>query len=143
MILDPNVWGPHYWFVLNTIALNYPLFPNEISKKKYYNLIENIPLYIPVENISNKFAKILDEFPVTPYLDSRESIIKWVHFIHNKMNIYLDLPEETLEDSLYKYFKLYEKPDNNYKKILISREKIVFLLIIILLIIVSFIIYKK
>ena len=32
--LDPEVWGPHYWFTLHTIALNYPLYPNDVSKKK-------------------------------------------------------------------------------------------------------------
>ena len=34
MILDPKIWGPRYWFVLQTIAMNYPLYPNNISKKK-------------------------------------------------------------------------------------------------------------
>ena len=35
MALDPKIWGPQYWFVLHTIALNYPLYPNETIKKKY------------------------------------------------------------------------------------------------------------
>ena len=26
----------------------------------------------------------LDQYPVTPYLDSRESFIKWMYFIHNQ-----------------------------------------------------------
>ena len=33
MTLNPEIWGPHYWFVLYTIALSYPLKPNDISKK--------------------------------------------------------------------------------------------------------------
>ena len=32
--LNPKVWGPHYWFVLHTIALTYPVNPNETIKKK-------------------------------------------------------------------------------------------------------------
>ena len=40
MVLDPKIWGPHYWFFLHTIALNYPLYPNDISKRKYYDVIE-------------------------------------------------------------------------------------------------------
>lgn len=143
MILDPIIWGPHYWFVLHTIALTYPLYPNETSKKKYYDFVENIPLFIPIENISNQFTKLLDEFPVTPYLDSRESFIKWVHFIHNKINASLNIPEKTLEDSLYSYFKLYEKPKNNSKKILISREKLFFIFLIFFLIFLSITFYKK
>ncbi len=33
MTLNPEIWGPHYWFVLYTIALSYPLKPNDVSKK--------------------------------------------------------------------------------------------------------------
>ena len=71
---DPKIWSTHYWFVLHTIGLNYPLNPNNVCKKKYYNFIQTIPLLIPNENISNIFTNLLDKFPVTPYLDSRESI---------------------------------------------------------------------
>ena len=143
MILDPKIWGPHYWFVLHTIALNYPLYPNEISKKKYYDFIENLPLFIPVNDIANSFSKLLDEFPVTPYLDSRESFIKWIHFIHNKINLSLDIPEKSLEESLHEYYKLYETKEIIENKILISREKILYLSIIFILITISILTYKK
>ena len=33
MALSASIWGPHYWFVLFTIALNYPLTPNKVTKK--------------------------------------------------------------------------------------------------------------
>ena len=85
--LDPLIWGPHFWFVLHTLAISYPHHPNAVTKKKYYELIQNLPLFIPVETIGNDFIKILDTYPVTSYLDDRESLIKWMHFIHNKINI--------------------------------------------------------
>ena len=85
MTLHPSVWGPHYWFTLHTIAIAYPQYPNEVTKKKYYDFIQNLPLFIPIENIGNTFSKMLDKYPVTPYLDSRDSFMKWVHFIHNKI----------------------------------------------------------
>ena len=75
MALEPKVWGPHYWFVLHTIALTYPLNPNDCTKKKYYDFFNNLPLFVPVENIGNSISKLLDEYPVTPYLDSRDSLI--------------------------------------------------------------------
>ena len=87
MVLDPKIWGPHYWFVLHTIALNYPLYPTSTIKKKYYDFIQNFSLFIPINNMANHFNKLLDQFPVTPYLDSRESFIKWMYFIHNQINI--------------------------------------------------------
>ena len=33
MVLDSNVWGPHYWFVLLSIAICYPIHPNDVTKK--------------------------------------------------------------------------------------------------------------
>ena len=68
MVLDPEIWGPKYWFVLMTISLNYPLYPNEISKKKYYDLIQNIPLLIPVKDIS-KDNSILFMWVTDPLLE--------------------------------------------------------------------------
>ena len=92
MVLNPKVWGPHYWFVLHTIANTYPLAPNDVTKKKYYDFIQNLPLLLPIEEIGNSFAKYLDKYPVTPYLDSRPSFMKWMHFIHNKINVSIGEP---------------------------------------------------
>jgi hypothetical protein len=86
MHFDPKVWGPHYWFFLHTVANTYPDNPNEITKRKYYDLIQNMPLFIPVTEMGNRFSKYLDKYPVTPYLDSKESFVRWIYFIHNKFN---------------------------------------------------------
>ena len=143
MALDPKIWGPHYWFVLHTIALNYPLTPNETSKKKYYDLIENFPLFIPIPNMGNSFSRLLDLYPVTPYLDSRESFIKWVYFIHNQVNLSIGIPEKSLEESLENYYKLYQPTEIDFKNNLIKKEKYIYIGIIISLIITSYIVYKK
>ena len=36
--LDPTIWGPKYWFFLHTVAMTYPHRPNDVSKRKYYEL---------------------------------------------------------------------------------------------------------
>jgi hypothetical protein len=108
MALDPTVWGPFYWFVLHTITLSYPLNPTDTTKKKYYDLVQNLPLFLPISQIGNKFSEFLDSYPVTPYLDSRESFIKWMHFIHNKINVYLGLPEKTMEEAMVDYYEHYK-----------------------------------
>lgn len=107
MVYDPDIWGPHYWFFLFTIAQTYPKMPNAVTKRKYYDFVMNMPLFIPDPEVGNRFANMLDKYPVTPYLDSRESFIKWVHFIHNKINYMLGKEEITLLESLEKYKALY------------------------------------
>jgi hypothetical protein len=143
MALDPKIWGPHYWFVLHTMALNYPLHPNKISKKKYYDFIQNLPLFLPISDIGNAFSRLLDKYPVSPYLDSRESFIKWIHFIHNKINVSLNLPEKSLQETLHAYYKLYDTKEVLSYENSIRREKYIYVTSILLLIIVAIILYKK
>lgn len=129
MALDPKIWGPQYWFVIHTIALTYPLTPSEVTKKKYYDFFHNIPLFIPIQEIGNTFSGFLDRYPVTPYLDSRPSLVKWTHFIHNKINVSLGLEEIPMDEAMSAYYSLY-KP-----KIVVDiaerkrREKLIFLAI--------------
>jgi|TARA_B110000196_G_scaffold254202_1_gene223994 hypothetical protein len=108
MFLSSDIWGPSYWFVLHTIALNYPEFPNAIAKKKHYDLIQNLPTFIPNKRMGKQFEKKLNEFPVTPYLSSRDSFMKWVHFMHNKINKKLGKPEINFFKGLELYYRNYE-----------------------------------
>lgn len=103
MKFDPTIWGPHYWFFLHSVAESYPISPNQVTKRKYYDLIINFPLFIPDEQIGNKFSEILDKYPVSPYLDNRDSFIRWVHFIHNKINSYMGKEEISLPLALDRY----------------------------------------
>ena len=128
--LDPNIWGPHYWFFLHTISMTYPLRPNALTKKKYYEFIQNLPLFIPVEKISTEFSKLIDEYPITPYLDNRESLIRWMHFIHNKINQKLEKPELSLNDFYINYYNSYKPTivkNHEFNKLL---GKFIYLIII-------------
>ena len=103
MQFDANIWGPHYWFFLHTVAESYPMTPNDVTKRKYYDLITNMPLFIPDSDIGDKFSRMIDKYPVTPYLDNRDSFVRWVHFMHNKINVQLGKEELSLPMALEKY----------------------------------------
>ena len=103
MQFDANTWGPHYWFFLHTVAESYPMTPNDVTKRKYYDLITNMPLFIPDSDIGDKFSRMIDRYPVTPYLDNRDSFVRWVHFMHNKINVQLGKEELSLPMALEKY----------------------------------------
>jgi len=128
--LDPTIWGPHFWFFLHTIAMSYPHNPNEVTKKKYYEFIQNLPLFMPIESIGNDFVKILDQYPVTAYLDSRDSFIRWTHFIHNKVNDILQKPKITLNEFYMRYYEEYKPKDIKMKEHYRWREKIIYTLIL-------------
>lgn len=141
--LDPKVWGPHYWFFLHTIAMTYPHHPNTITKKKYYEFIQNLPLFIPVEKISSEFSKLIDKYPITPYLDNRDSFVRWSHFIHNKINEKLEKPLISLNDFFVKYYEDYKSRDIKLIEYYKIREKMVYVVIISVIIGAIYYLYDK
>jgi len=91
--------------------MSYPNWPNAVTKKKYYEFIQNLPLFIPVESMSGEFSKLIDKYPVMPYLDNRESFVRWVWFVHNKINEKLEKPQLSMNDFFIQYYEAY-KPKN-------------------------------
>jgi hypothetical protein len=109
------LWGPQYWFFLHSIAYNYPHPPTKVTKRKYYDLIQNMPLFIPDSKMANNFQYLINQYPVTPYLDSRNDFIRWMHFIHNIVNMQLNKPKIPFFESIDIYNEKYCR--DNKKKI--------------------------
>jgi hypothetical protein len=108
MSLNHKIWLPHFFFLLETIAVMYPNNPNKVTIKKYYDFIQNIPVFLPMNPLGEYYLSLLDKYPVQPYLDSRKSFMKWVFFIKKK--IY-----KTLKIEVYDYYENLEIYYNNYK----------------------------
>ena len=128
--LDPKVWGPHYWFFLHTLAMTYPHHPNAVTKKKYYEFIQNLPLFLPVDEISTAFSKLIEKYPITPYLDNRDSFVRWMHFIHNKINVALEKPQISLNDFFVQYYNEYKPKDEKYTEYYKIQGKVLYTLIV-------------
>jgi hypothetical protein len=142
MNFEPQIWGPHYWFFLHTIAESYPLHPTSVTKKKYYDLMINFPLFIPNEDIGNKFSQLLDKYPVAPYLDSRESFVRWMHFIHNKLNIQLGKEELSMPVALEAYRNLYKPKKILLRETILTRKHIIHFVFIVVLLFIIYLLYK-
>ena len=132
--MDPTIWGPHYWFFLHNVAFNYPNHPTTIQKKIHYRLIHNFHEFIPNKTIGSLFLKLIDKYPITPYLDTQKDFIKWLHFIHNKINIRLDKPTITLSDHYQQFHILYEPKQSKLKRFLKERYHILFIMFILMFI---------
>jgi len=126
LYLDPKIWGPHYWFFLHTVAMTYPHHPNAVTKKKYYEFIQNLPLFVPVEEISTELEKMINLFPITPYLDNRDSFVRWTHFIHNKINEKLEKPTISLNDFFVEYYNEYKSQNDKLIEFYKLREKLIY-----------------
>jgi len=141
--LDPKIWGPHYWFVLHTLAMTYPHHPNSVTKKKYYEFIQNLPLFIPIEDISKNFEKLIDKYPITPYLDNRNSFIRWTHFIHNKINEKLEKQQISLNEFYVQYYNEYKSQNEKIVEFIKLRSKFIYGIIILSILWSIYYLYDK
>lgn len=142
-MLDHKIWFPHYWFVLLTIAVEYPVKANEVTKKKYYELIKNLPLFMPDGEIRNLFIELIEKYPVSPYLEDREGFKSWVHFIYNQYNTSVGNEEKTLYQALQDYYQFYKPKDVVMKEEISKRKKIIFASVASLSIIIGIVLYRR
>lgn len=143
MGLNHNVWLPHLKFTLQTMAITYPKHPNEVSIKKYYDFIQNLPVFIPMDPIGNNFLELLDKYPVTPYLSSRMSFMKWIHFIFNKINKKLKKKEIGFYEDLENYYEEYKPKEMKNKEVVKTRQKYIEGGVVVLLILTIIYFYRK
>jgi hypothetical protein len=141
--LDPVIWGPHYWFFLHTLSMTYPKHPNDVVKKKYYDFIQNLPLFIPHSKMSKSFSDMLDIYPVSPYLDSKDSFIRWIHFIHNKVNKKIELPQISMSKFYTDYYENYKTRDVKYIEYAKTKRHILYGILIVLLFGTIYFLYNK
>ena len=100
-------------------------------------------MFIPVENMSSYFSQLLDQYPVSPYLDSRDAFIRWMHFIHNKINQRLEKPIISLSKFYEYYYEQYKPKDLKMREYYKSRSKIIYLLIVFIFIIAIIYLHNK
>ena len=106
--------------------MTYPHHPNAVTKKKYYEFIQNLPLFVPVEEISSELEKMINLYPITPYLDNRDSFVRWTHFIHNKINEKLEKPTISLNDFFVGYYNEYKSQNDKLIEFYKLREKLIY-----------------
>jgi hypothetical protein len=115
--LKTSVWVQHYWFVALTVCLSYPVNPNDNIKKQYYELYQNIFLYLPSNDDIRPYYSYIERFPITPYLDSRESLLQWLFFIRHQITDSLGIDRQSRQSLMKDYYDQYiSKPTRDFEK---------------------------
>jgi|TARA_B100001027_G_C16198289_1_gene299383 hypothetical protein len=143
MSLEHSVWLEHFWFTLETIAIKYPTHPTNADIKKYYHFIVNIPLFFPMDPLGKNFIKILDKYPVNPYLSTRLSFMKWVHFIKTHIYKILNKDYVSFDEHIDKYYEHYKPKDEKIIENLHLKKRIIEIAFIIGFIGLCYYSYKK
>jgi hypothetical protein len=101
--MDPKIWGPFLWYTLHIMSFNYPLQPSYADKRIYHDFYVNLKELIPCANCRKHYQQHLHTNPITPALDTRADLVKWVIQMHNLVNISLGKPTMTVEEVMMAY----------------------------------------
>lgn len=129
-----KIWSPHLWFTLTSLSFSYPKNPSDSFKKKYYSLFHNLPFFYPYDKFDKHFSKILKTYPISPYLDSKQSLIKWINFVRNKTNAIYELPIMTESEYLKEYYDNYADKREYKKQIKLKKYFTITAIMIVLII---------
>jgi len=132
--MNPNIWGPYFWFILHIISFNYPKNPTQYDKQVYKDFFTSVKDILPCKNCKTHYNKYLQEYPITPYLDNKIQFIDWLINIHNRVNMSLGKQMLTRQQVIEIYkninpispFIMYNqnKVENNIKKKYIRKNDI-------------------
>ena len=117
--IKTSFWGPHAWaFLFSSIAGSYPIHVDQNNGehikivKSYQNMLNSLQYTLPCLYCRQSFGKYVKELPMTEYLHSRKSMMKWLYLIHDKVNIKLMKQEqEAFEAEKKKLMSRNMKPD--------------------------------
>ena len=118
-------------------------FSSEGNYLQGYPYLKKTKVTVPFSAIGNNFSKLLDKYPVSPYLEGKDSFLKWVHFIHNKVNVEIGKDEITYTEAVNTYHELYKPKEIIMREQIKYRKKLLFTVILILLTILGYYLYKK
>ena len=111
---NPQVWGPHFWFIMESIANTYPDEPTRDEKKHAYNFFHELGYVLPCKKCRTHYSETLKLFSIRSYLHNRNLLISWVDKIHTYINENKDKNTHREKD---------KKDIKKVKKIAPSKEK--------------------
>ena len=109
MHLPPTVWGPFFWHTMHIVAIGYSKHPTYTDKNCAKEFFESLVFLIPCSICREHYKEHLTNKPITPFLDSREDLLKWTIDIHNKVNKLLNKSQWTEAEVIRYYERLGER----------------------------------
>ena len=113
--MHPSIWGPQLWYIMHLISFEYPINPTEYDKRIYHDFYTSLKDVIPCEDCKKHYREHITRYPLTPHLDSRDNLVKWVIQVHNFVNTSLGKPTLSIEQVMMIYKDL--KPQSPFIKV--------------------------
>lgn len=105
--MNQNVWGPHAWFFLHSITMNYPFNPSEEQKQRTKSFFYDAQHMLPCKYCRDNYKRNLKETPIR--LENRQEIVHWLIDLHNEVNGQTGKRHYSYDEVLKIYEKAYNK----------------------------------
>lgn len=93
MSIESTVWGPHFWYVLHSIAITYPDRPTRAKMNALMSMMTGLSELIPCPICKEHFIKIVakgidkEGIPkIADVLTNRYDFFRWVYDVHDFVN---------------------------------------------------------
>ena len=113
--MDPTIWGPKLWFMIHTIALNYPDNPTYQDRRSYEEFYNSLKYVIPCEKCRIHYTQRLKRMPIINHLDNSNTLFKYTVDLHNQVN-------KSLNKKIYSYQEVMKIYENHYNKSSLSKK---------------------
>ena len=118
--LLPDIWGPHAWEFIHSVAYAYPTDPTNEDKKHYKEFFITLQYVLPCVGCKKSYGEfIADELILgDENLKDRSSLTLWVFNLHQRVNKKLGKTYNiTYEEICHKYdgYRIKDEMDLNDK----------------------------
>ena len=107
--MNPEIWGPPFWFIVHTIAIAYPeKNPTFIERRNHYDFFRNLQHVIPCMECRRNYCAHFKKYPIGPFLDNKYSLVQWTIIMHNAVNRVQGRPVKSTKEVLDLYRRVYD-----------------------------------
>lgn len=103
-----SVWGPSMWHSLHTISFNYPINPDNKTKKQYLNFFMSLQHILPCRYCRENFKKNIKSVPLNKTtMKNRDTLSKWLYNLHEEINRLLNKKSNLTYDDVRSRYELF------------------------------------
>ena len=106
--IPTKVWGPAMWQSLHNITFGYPSNPSELVRQQYKTFFSCLSFVLPCSICRDSYTKIIqdkDTLINDTNFKNKDTLIKWLYEIHEKVNKKLNVKQTKTLPDLYKDYQ--------------------------------------
>jgi hypothetical protein len=142
--MDPEIWGPKLWFVIHTIALNFPDNPTYEDIRNTEHFFNSLKFNIPCDKCKIHYTQRINKNPIMNHLKNSDTLFRYTIELHNDVNVSLGKRTYTYDEVVAIYKKAFKQEETKLNRFQhIFNWKTYSIIGILLIMIMSILYYKK